>query len=371
MLSNTASYMRYALGVCLVLMVPLFGQISGEFMSELVGKIQSDETLSSQEKDDWIFIAREVFEQFTVNIQDSPRYAEIAYAILSDARFNGVSTTVAVNTAREALSAISKKAPVEDVEELCRLSFVLPLNAGQFEAYAQAIKKSRESGFPLDITQEVIRISAEDRWDMSTFKTIFDGLLKGFSHNLSAEKLAVFMMVSVKQNLGTPEQIVNDAIEAIKGQEPEKFKVIPRKLEPIPPKFIFPELRKVQLDLGRFRQSIESFVGTPYLWGGNTRQGVDCSGFTKGVLREIGINLPRVSRDQAKCGVAVPEKSIRLGDLVFFDTKGRGIVTHVGVYLGGDVVVHSGCSRGVTYVLLQDKYFRQRFLFSKRIVEFY
>ena len=67
----------------------------------------------------------------------------------------------------------------------------------------------------------------------------------------------------------------------------------------------------------------------------------------------------------------MPEKSMRLGDMVFFDTKGRGIVTHVGVYLGGDVVVHSGCSRGVTYVLLQDKYFRQRFLFSKRVVEFY
>ncbi len=66
------------------------------------------------------------------------------------------------------------------------------------------------------------------------------------------------------------------------------------------------------------------------------RSKFDCSGFTQWVYRDVGINIPRVSRDQARVGEYISFEDLRRGDMVFFDTKGekKGVVTHVGIYLG-------------------------------------
>jgi cell wall-associated NlpC family hydrolase len=115
---------------------------------------------------------------------------------------------------------------------------------------------------------------------------------------------------------------------------------------------------------------VESFLGTPYVWGGNTRRGVDCSGFTKLVFKENGYAIPRVSRDQAKTGRAVKQKDLKLGDLVFFDTKGEGYVTHVGFYLGGNLMAHASSSKGVIIVLFSNRYFQSRYKGARRIVAY-
>jgi cell wall-associated NlpC family hydrolase len=127
---------------------------------------------------------------------------------------------------------------------------------------------------------------------------------------------------------------------------------------------------QIALDYDTLRRSVESFIGTPYVWGGNTRHGVDCSGFTKLVMYENGYVIPRVSRDQAKAGTHVYKDNLKLGDLVFFDTKGRGLVTHVGLYLGGNLLVHASSSKGVTIVLFSDRYFQSRYVTSRRIVSY-
>ena len=369
MLPFLAFLVSFGAFICLVSPFELLAQSTDGFVNDLVKEIQSDQTLTPAEQDNWTSLVRDSLAKVPIKREESRKFADIAYGILSDAKFNGITCNVAVKTAREALIALSQNAPVDEVEELCSLSFVLPLKASQFGAYAVALKRSHDESFPLEVIQEVIRVSAEDNWELAVFGTIFDGLMRGFTHNLSPDKLAVFMMISIKQKLGAPEQIVLDAMESVRKQEPDRYKTVPELIKAPVPSLIFPQLQKIRLDLGQFRESIESFVGTPYVWGGSSRQGVDCSGFTKTVLNEIGISLPRVSRDQARCGEGVQRTSLKLGDLVFFDTKGRGEVTHVGIYLGGDVVVHSGCSQGVTYVLLQDRYFLKRFLFSKRIVD--
>ncbi|NCC78500.1 MAG: hypothetical protein EOM07_02715 [Clostridia bacterium] len=80
------------------------------------------------------------------------------------------------------------------------------------------------------------------------------------------------------------------------------------------------------------------FLGTPYVWGGTTPSGFDCSGFTQYVYRHFGVNLPRVSRAQGSYGTKISYSNLQAGDLVFF---GSGGISHVGIYIGGGNMIHS------------------------------
>lgn len=110
-------------------------------------------------------------------------------------------------------------------------------------------------------------------------------------------------------------------------------------------------------------------MGTPYRWGGNDRQGVDCSGFVQQVhLRVSGVRLPRTTSDQFRFGRPVSRRDLRPGDLVFFDTTGRG-VSHVGVVLEADAdrFAHASVSRGVTVARLSEAYWSGRLLGCRRV----
>jgi cell wall-associated NlpC family hydrolase len=76
----------------------------------------------------------------------------------------------------------------------------------------------------------------------------------------------------------------------------------------------------------------QQHLGTPYVWGGESPGGFDCSGLMQWAYGQVGIDLPRVSRDQAKVGRAVSPAEARPGDLVFFE---RGAIDHIGLYAGG------------------------------------
>ena len=118
----------------------------------------------------------------------------------------------------------------------------------------------------------------------------------------------------------------------------------------------------------------DDYVGVPYVWGGSTPRGFDCSGFVQYVYRENGVELPRTSRQMAHAGTAVSAKirNLREGDLMLF--RGRnGVINHVALYAGGNQILHSSSSgKGVRYDNLSSKrgrYFVSHFVAARRVTQ--
>jgi cell wall-associated NlpC family hydrolase len=79
-----------------------------------------------------------------------------------------------------------------------------------------------------------------------------------------------------------------------------------------------------------------SFVGTPYVWGGTSPRGFDCSGFVQYVYERMGVDLPRISAQQANTGRRISLSALKAGDLVAWDNSSRNRgADHIAIYLGG------------------------------------
>lgn len=110
-----------------------------------------------------------------------------------------------------------------------------------------------------------------------------------------------------------------------------------------------------------------SFQGVPYYFGGTTPNGFDCSGFTRYVYANIGINLPRMADQQYYEGRKVRRNELSSGDLVYFTTYTSG-VSHVGIYLGGGEFISATSSAGIAVRSINDSYWGPRYVGATRVL---
>ena len=109
-----------------------------------------------------------------------------------------------------------------------------------------------------------------------------------------------------------------------------------------------------------------NFLGTPYVWGGTTTSGFDCSGFTKYVYQQFGYTINRTAAQQLGNGYSV--SSLEPGDLVFFNNtySTSAAASHVGIYIGDNQFIHAA-SGGVKITSLSDSYYSSRYIGARRI----
>lgn len=120
-------------------------------------------------------------------------------------------------------------------------------------------------------------------------------------------------------------------------------------------------------------EEVESWLGVPYKYGGESKQGIDCSALVVEIYKKVyGKKLYRNSHDIYKKNCRhINKKELKEGDLVFFITaKNRKRINHVGLYLNNNKFVHSTTKRGVIITDLSEDYYEKRFVGAGRVMSY-
>lgn len=123
-------------------------------------------------------------------------------------------------------------------------------------------------------------------------------------------------------------------------------------------------------EIDRLISEARKWIGTPYVYGGNSRSGTDCSGLIMELFKNVfNIKLPRSAAMQHQFAQEIERGDLNSGDLVFFCTgKSKSRVNHVGLYIGKNKMIHASSSRGVMESDLGGSYWQRAYYSSGRIV---
>lgn len=117
-----------------------------------------------------------------------------------------------------------------------------------------------------------------------------------------------------------------------------------------------------------FIKLAQSYLNTPYRYGGDNRSGMDCSGLVYRLYKQFfGIQLPHNTYALYKTGQTITYRSLKTGDLVFLRENRGSLPSHVGIFLGENQFIHASGTKGVIISSLQKPYYKQRLCGFKRV----
>jgi len=261
------------------------------------------------------------------------------------------------DTEKEIKSAIEQVKKVEEASEKEQELFnsrMRTMYINGFDGYMSIILDSESFGDFVSRVENVKTIIDFDKKVMSGFEATKKQLDEK-QQNLNMTKAAlVSLQAENKQKLDklvatkdTQSKLItelNNKESRLVGQSSESQLLVSNSLS---------QINEIRKTVPKYRPSSGSaaisenaviayasnFLGTPYLWGGTTPAGFDCSGFTQYVYKHFGISVGRTTYDQINDGVQVSRSNLRAGDLVFFGSPGNP--HHMGIYVGNNTYIHS------------------------------
>lgn len=185
--------------------------------------------------------------------------------------------------------------------------------------------------------------------------------------NLILYLCGIFIFAQVAANIGRDRDVKGLQLREAYGNDPK----LQKKILAFIKGGVEKKVSKTDYDIDGVIEYAESLLGTPHVMGGYSPSGLDCSGLVKLAHAQFGVTLPRSSHDQGRYGTIIyPEEELRRGDLVFFHStySKPQLITHSGIYLGGNKFIHTSTSHGVSIsVLLDSGYWQHHYLFATRL----
>lgn len=359
-------------------------------------KLAQDRSLDARARRAIEAALQQRFANYGFNVVDpqKPADAQALLHVISEGVLDRADPTRIAEVGFAAYRAIWRGAPADAVDGIALYGYQKRISAESIATWANGYRDGTSAGVPGEVMADAVHEAMAGGWPDSTFNTVKWALVSAAKSGWDSRLYAAYLLEGMRKDPSRPGALqarlqtkfleassskVTLPAPAYKGAFPVSLApppavnwtpaTLPKDWHrPPPPSEVPLELPEQPAIWPGLLHAVRSYLGTPYVWGGLSHNGIDCSGLTMSSYREVAIGIPRVSRQQYGTGRAVQLPELRDGDLVFFDTSGNG-VSHVGMMVdaGRRTFIHASSSHGVVEASLDDKYFQSRYLGARRV----
>lgn len=216
------------------------------------------------------------------------------------------------------------------------------------DGFSDFLNRSTAIATFIQSDQEILEGLVEKETELKEQKKELNKTLKSLEKNketLAQEQKSIELdKKEVQKELAKTKDKIKqeEALQRAEAEARQRAEVQVQQISSVKPSASLPAVNATTLPFASDKAkaviaNAQNYLGVPYVWGGTTPSGFDCSGLTQYVYRSVGVNLPRVSRDQQNFGTPISPSQVQPGDLVFIGKPAY----HVGIYIGNGQYLHA------------------------------